>query len=105
MGSSKLPPKPKHPPLPPCPGPPCPHPGPWGGTPNRVPPPPPPPFTLRVVVSTSQSGVFVMTADRGTDQAVRGGRHGQKLHSGFPPRQGDACGSADARSSADACLS
>ena len=21
----------------------------------------------------------------GTDQAVRGGRHGQKLHSGFPP--------------------
>ena len=41
----------------------------------------------------------------GTDQAVRGGRHGQKLHSGFPPRQGDARGSADARSSADACLS
>ena len=41
------------------------------------------------------------------DQAVRGGRHGQKLHSGFPPpppRQGDARGSADARSSADACL-
>ena len=42
----------------------------------------------------------------GTDQAVRGGRHGQKLHSGFPPpRQGDARGNADARSSADACLS
>ena len=44
----------------------------------------------------------------GTDQAVRGGRHGQKLHSGSPappPRQGDACGSADARSSADAGLS
>ena len=41
----------------------------------------------------------------GTDQAVRGGRHGQMLHSGFPPRQGDACGSADARSSTDACLS
>ena len=42
----------------------------------------------------------------GTDQAVRGGCHGQKLHSGFPPpRQGDARGSADARSSADACLS
>ena len=41
----------------------------------------------------------------GTDQAVRGGRHGQKLHSGFPPRQVDARGSADARSSADACLS
>ena len=34
-----------------------------------------------------------------TDQAVRGGRHGQKLHSGFHPGQGDA------RSSADACLS
>ena len=30
----------------------------------------------------------------GTDQAVRGGRHGLKLHSGFPPRQGDARGSA-----------
>ena len=40
-----------------------------------------------------------------TDQAVRGGRHGQKLHSGFPPRKVDACGSADARSSTDACLS
>ena len=22
----------------------------------------------------------------GTDQAVKGGRHGQKVHSGFPPR-------------------
>ena len=42
---------------------------------------------------------------RDTDQAVRGGRHGQKLHSGFPPRQVDAHGSADARSSVDACLS
>ena len=41
----------------------------------------------------------------GTDQAVRGGRHGQKLHSRFPPRQGDARGSADARSSTDTCLS
>ena len=41
----------------------------------------------------------------GTDQAVRGGRHGQKLHSGFPPRQVDARGSADARISTDACLS
>ena len=41
----------------------------------------------------------------GTDQAVRGGRHGQKLHSGFPPRQVDARSSADARSNADACLS
>ena len=41
----------------------------------------------------------------GTNQAVRGGRHGQKLHSGLPPRQVDARGSADARSSADACLS
>ena len=33
----------------------------------------------------------------GTDQAVRGGRHGQKLHSGFPPRQVDARGSTDAQ--------
>ena len=42
----------------------------------------------------------------GTDQAVRRGRHGQKLHSGFPPQgQVDARGSADARSSTDACLS
>ena len=41
----------------------------------------------------------------GTDQAVRGERHGQKLHSGFPPRKVDARGSADARSSTDACLS
>ena len=42
----------------------------------------------------------------GTGQAVRGGRHGQKLHSGSPPQgQGDARGSADARSSADAGLS
>ena len=40
-----------------------------------------------------------------TDQAVRGGRHGQKLHSRFLPRQVDARGSADALSSADACLS
>ena len=45
-------------------------------------------FTLVVVVSTSRPGVFVMTAYRGTDQAVRGGRHGQKLHSGFPPQAG-----------------
>ena len=35
----------------------------------------------------------------GTDHAARGGRHGQKLHSGFPLRQ------VDARSSTDACLS
>ena len=35
----------------------------------------------------------------GTDQAVRGGRHGQKWHSGFPQ------GQVDARSSTDACLS
>ena len=47
----------------------------------------------------------------GTHQAVRGGPHGQKSHSGFPPRKVDARGSADARcsadarSSADACLS
>ena len=30
----------------------------------------------------------------GTDQAVRGGRDGQKLHSGLPPRNVDARGSA-----------
>ena len=41
----------------------------------------------------------------GNDQAVRGGRHGQKLHSGFPPGRADAPGSADARSGTDACLS
>ena len=41
----------------------------------------------------------------GTAQAVRGGRHGQKLHSGCPPRQGDARSSADTPSSVDACLS
>ena len=29
----------------------------------------------------------------------------QKLHSGFPPRKVDARGSADVRSSTDACLS
>ena len=58
-------------------------------------PPPPPAWGLR--------------DDRipGTDQAVRGGRHGQKVHSGSrPPQgQGNARGSTDARSSADACLS
>ena len=32
----------------------------------------------------------------GTNQAVRGGRYGQRLHSGFPPRQVDARGSVDA---------
>ena len=41
----------------------------------------------------------------GTDHAVRGGRRGQQLHSGFPSRQVDVHGSADARSSADDCLS
>ena len=51
------------------------------------------------VVRTSQPGVFGMTAYRGTDQAVRGGRHGQKVHSGCPPGRGDA------RGSANACLS
>ena len=33
----------------------------------------------------------------GTDQTVRGGRHGQKLHSGVTPRRVDARLSADAR--------
>ena len=39
-----------------------------------------------LVVSTSPP--WGLRDDRipGTDQAVRGGRHGQKLHSGFPPR-------------------
>ena len=32
----------------------------------------------------------------GTDQGVRGGRHGQKLHSELPPTQVDARDSADA---------
>ena len=41
----------------------------------------------------------------GTDQAVRGRRHGQQLLSGSPPRKVDARGSADAYSSTDACLS
>ena len=30
---------------------------------------------------------------------------GRKLHSGFPPKQVDACGSADACNGADTCLS
>ena len=62
-------------------------------SPGQPPAPPPPAWGLR--------------DDRipGTDQAVRGGRHGPKLHSGFPPRKVDARSSADARSSTDACLS
>ena len=46
---------------------------------------PPPLFTLLVVVSTSQPGGLRDDHIPGTDQAVRGGRHGQKVHSGFPP--------------------
>ena len=66
----------------------------------RFPHPPPPP-------QFEHLPAWGLRDDRipGTDQAVRGGRHGQKLHSGFPPRKVDACGSADARSSTDACLS
>ena len=41
----------------------------------------------------------------GSDQAVRGGRHGQKLHSRFPPGQVDARNSVDACGSMEACLS
>ena len=41
----------------------------------------------------------------GADKALRGGRHGQKLHSEFPPKQVAGRGTADACSSADACLS
>ena len=47
----------------------------WPGGGGVRQPPPPPPCGV-VVVSTSQPGVFVMTAYWGTDQAVRGGRHG-----------------------------
>ena len=63
-------------------------------------PPPPPPAPQRLPA-------WGLRDDRipGTDQAVRGGRHGQKLYSGFPPRKVDARDSADARSSTDACLS
>ena len=68
--------------------------------PARRSPPLAPTFTLRVVVSTSQAWGIRDDRIPGTDQAVRGGRHGQKLHSGVPPplpRQGDARSSADAR--------
>ena len=69
---------------------------------SRQPPPPP-----LVAGCGEHLPAWGLRDDRipGTDQAVRGGRHGQKLHSGFPPRKMDACGSADARSSTDACLS
>ena len=56
------------------------------------------------VAGTSQPGVFVMTAYRARIRPSGEDAHGQKLHSGFPPRKVDARGSADARST-DACLS
>ena len=64
-------------------------------------------FTLLVAVSSPQSGGLHDDRLPGTDQAVRGGRHGQKMHSGSPPppRKVDARGGADARSSTEACLS
>ena len=62
-------------------------------------------FTLRVVVEHLPAWGLCDDRILGTDQAVRGGRHGQKLRSGFPPRRVDARGGADARSSTGACLS
>ena len=70
-------------------------------------PPPPPPRDIHVAGCGEHLPAWGLCVDRipGTDQAVRGGPHGQKLHSGVPPRQRDACGSANARSSADGRLS
>ena len=79
---------------------------------SRDPPPPrePAPMALcdiHVAGCGEHPPAWGLRDDRipGTDQAVRGGRHGQKWHSVIPPRQGDASGSADARSSAEACFS
>ena len=59
-------------------------------------------FTLRVVVSTSRPGVFVMTAFRALIRPSGEDAMGRScmLDAPPPPR-----GRADARSSADACLS
>ena len=62
-------------------------------------------FLLLVVVSTSQSGVFVMTASRALISPSGEDAMGRSCILDSPPRQGDAHGSADARGSADACLS
>ena len=74
-----------------------------------APPPPWPcvPFPLRVVVSTSQPGVFVITAYWALIRPSGENAMGRSciLDPPPPPRQGDARGSADARSSTDACLS
>ena len=75
---------------------------------TKVPPPPPSvTFTLRVVVSTSRPGVFVMTAYRALIRPSGEDAMGRSciLDPPPPPRQGDARGSADARSSAGAGLS
>ena len=64
-------------------------------------PPPPPPLTLRVVVSTSQSGVFVMTASRALIRPSGEDAMGRSCILDSPPPPG----SADARGSADVCLS
>ena len=56
-------------------------------------------FTLLVVVSTSQPGVFVMTAYRTLIRPSGEDAMGRSCILGIPPGQGDA------RSSADACLS
>ena len=53
-------------------------------------PPPPPPMALcdiHVAGCGEHLPAWGLCDDRipGTDQAVRGGRHGQKLHSGSPP--------------------
>ena len=60
--------------------------------------PPPPVCDIHVAGCGEHLPAWGLHDDRipGTDQAVRGGRHGQKLYSGFPPRQRDARGSADA---------
>ena len=64
---------------------------------------PPPPL---VVVSTSQPGVFVMTAYQALIRPSGEDAMGRSCILDSPPQgQGDACGSADARGSADACLS
>ena len=65
----------------------------------------PPPPSLLVVVSTSQPGVFVMTAYRALIRPSGEDTIGRSCLLDSPPRQVDARGSADARSSADACLS
>ena len=57
--------------------------------PGRPPVPPTPlPCDIHVAGCGEQLPAWGLRDDRipGTDRAVRGGCHGQKLHSGFPPR-------------------